>query len=58
MKDDPFARMRARAEQFRRLSDLTHDRAMAIQLRQWAVDIEADIRVLEDRLANKDVGPA
>lgn len=58
MQNDPIARMRARAEQCRRLSDLTHDRSMAVRLRQWAVDIENDIRDLEDRLAKKGAGPA
>lgn len=40
MNDDPLKNMRARAEQWRRLADLTHDRRMADQLREWAEEIK------------------
>ena len=42
----------SRAAQCRRLADLTHDRSMADQLRQWAADIEADIRRLQAERAS------
>jgi hypothetical protein len=51
--DDPLQNMRERASQCRRLSSLTHDQAMAQQLRQWAEEIERDIDRLEAELANK-----
>lgn len=48
--EDPLENMQARAEQCRRLADLTHDRDMAAQLRTWAAAIEADIRRLRAKL--------
>jgi len=48
--EDPLENMQARAEQCRRLADLTHDRDMAAQLRTWAAAIEADIRRLRGKL--------
>jgi hypothetical protein len=47
MNDEVIQHMRDRASQCRRLSDLTHDREMAEQLRKWAEQIEADIKKLE-----------
>lgn len=52
MREDPLENMKARAEQCRRLADLTHDRNMAGQLRTWANAIEEDIRRLQARLEN------
>ena len=52
MGEDPFENMKARAEQCRRLADLTHDRNMAEQLRTWAAAIEQDIHRLQARLEN------
>lgn len=54
MGDDPLENMRERASQCRRLSSLTHDQAMAQQLRVWAEEIEADIARLEAELRDKD----
>jgi hypothetical protein len=54
MEDDPLANMQARANQCRRLADFIHDRSMAEQLLQWAEDIEADIRRLQDRMEGDD----
>lgn len=54
MGEDPLENMRSRAAQCRRLADLTHDRAMADQLRQWATDIEADIARLEAAHGSKE----
>jgi hypothetical protein len=47
MGNNPLENMQSRAAQCRRLADLTHDRSMADQLRQWASEIETDIRRLE-----------
>ena len=44
---DPLENMRSRAEQYRRLADLTLDRALKSQLRRWADEVEADIASLE-----------
>ena len=52
--DDPLENMKERASQCRRLSSLTHDHAMAQQLRAWAEEIEADIARLEAELRDKD----
>ncbi|MFL6731896.1 MAG: hypothetical protein ACJ8EH_02960 [Sphingomicrobium sp.] len=52
MGEDPLENMKARAEQCRRLADLTHDRNMAEQLRAWAAAIEQDIHRLQARLEN------
>lgn len=52
--EDPVENMQARAAQCRRLADLTHDRSMADQLRQWASEIEADIRRLHLERAKND----
>ena len=54
MGDDPLENMRERASQCRRLSSLTHDQAMAQQLRAWAEEIEVDIARLEAELRDKD----
>jgi hypothetical protein len=54
MEDDPLANMQARADQCRRLADLVHDRSMTEQLRQWAEDIEADIRLLQEKLGEHE----
>lgn len=54
MGDDPLENMRERASQCRRLSSLTHDQAMAQQLRAWAEEIEIDIARLEAELRDKD----
>lgn len=39
--------MRARSEQCRRLAGLTHDEKMKWQVLEWANDIDADIRKLQ-----------
>ena len=52
--DDPLQNMKERASQCRRLSSLTHDQAMAQQLRAWAEEIEVDIARLEAELRDKD----
>lgn len=52
--DDPLENMHARAEQCRRLADLTHDRDMADKLRQWASEIDVDILRLKARLGIAD----
>ena len=52
--DDPLENMKERASQCRRLSSLTHDQAMAQQLRAWAEEIEVDIARLEAELRDKD----
>ena len=54
MGDDPLENMKERASQCRRLSSLTHDQAMAQQLRAWAEEIEVDIARLEAELREKD----
>lgn len=54
MGDDPLENMKERASQCRRLSSLTHDQAMAQQLRAWAEEIEVDIARLEAELRDKD----
>ena len=52
--DDPLENMKERASQCRRLSNLTHDQAMAQQLRAWAEEIEVDIARLEAELRDRD----
>jgi len=46
MRNEVVENMRSRAEQFRRLADLTHDREMAHSLRHWADEVDADVRRL------------
>jgi hypothetical protein len=45
--EDPIDNMRTRAEQCRRLADITHDERMRWQLIDWANEIDADIERLE-----------
>lgn len=43
MAIDPLDNMKRRAEQCRRMAQITHDEKMRWQLLDWANEIEADI---------------
>jgi hypothetical protein len=46
MDNDPHDNMRARAAQFRRLAELTHDPDMSMNLRRWADEVDRDVASL------------
>jgi len=50
-QDDPIDKMRARAEQIRRLAGMTVDPAMALDLRCCASGLEGDIERLADAVS-------
>jgi hypothetical protein len=50
---EALANMTRRAEQCRRLADITHDEKMHWQLTEWANEIDADIERLEAELSGK-----
>jgi 7,8-dihydro-6-hydroxymethylpterin-pyrophosphokinase len=50
-----ISNMRERARQFRMLAAVTYDPRVALQLEQWARDVDIDIVQLQSKISNRDL---